>query len=170
MGGGGRTPARLFWSFFYQVIVPKGGIFWLKNHGICLFFGHFHLHNHQNYYHFHHRNHHFHDQNQFELDSAIRTKMSFLAAEKRTTLPVWGRGGRGSGLNGQCSFKIILFSKSIWLNFCRSLPPEFLRSFLFQLLFSFFFTFTFNFIFHFYFLILKSLLSPVAPTTNPHLL
>ena len=34
--------------------------------------------------------------------------MSFLAAGKRTTLPVQARGG-GSELNGQCPFKIIFF-------------------------------------------------------------
>ena len=55
---------------------------------MCLLFGNFHLLNRQNYYYFHHRDHHFHYQNQFELDSVIRAKMTFLAARKRTTLPV----------------------------------------------------------------------------------
>ena len=74
--------------------MPIGGIFGLKSWGICLFFGHFH----QNCYYFHHRNHHFHYQNQFEFDSVIRAKMSFLAAGKKDHLARLGEGGGGLSL------------------------------------------------------------------------
>ena len=71
-------------------------------------FGHIHHHNHQKYYYFHHRNHHFHYQNQFEFDSVIRAKMSFLAAEKGPPCP-FRRGGGESELNGQCQLRIFVF-------------------------------------------------------------
>ena len=49
-----------------------------------LVFDNFHHHVHQNYHHYHHSNNHFHYRDQFDIDSV----MSFLAAGKRTTLPM----------------------------------------------------------------------------------
>ena len=39
--GGGFTHARICWSFFRQVIVPKIDPFLFKSHNNCSFFGHF---------------------------------------------------------------------------------------------------------------------------------
>ena len=75
MGGGGSTPARLFWSLFSPSNRARKGYILTKKTKYLSVFGKFHHHYHQNYYLFHHRNHHFNYQNQFELDSVIRTNL-----------------------------------------------------------------------------------------------
>ena len=78
-GGGGRPLSEFFVPFFYHVIVPKIGKFLPKTLYICMFFGNFCHHYHQNHHHNYHCNRHY---NHMHF-SVIRAKRRFWRPKKR---------------------------------------------------------------------------------------
>ena len=92
-GEGGSTHARIYWSFFYQVIVPKMAICYSNFTVIACFLVNFCHNHHQNYHNYHHNyhcNHHYHHWHFFW---SYAQNIVFDVRKKRTKLPELGSGG-----------------------------------------------------------------------------
>ena len=90
--GVGFTHARIFWHFFYKVIAPKISKYLLKNHIICMFFGHFFSHHFYHYYYQYH-NYHFNYYHHHWYFIPSCAQISFLTSRgKMTKLPELGGG------------------------------------------------------------------------------